>query len=191
MRQVYNPQPKGFSLIEILVALAVFAIVILVAIGSMLSIIGGAKKAQAIKSVINNLNFAMDDMSRNLRTGSVYHCGEGGQVDSPRDCPQGNSSLANAIIFKDAKGNEMEYKWVSNGSTGSLYAQNISSFSNAIPLTAPEVNITNAQFIVSGSAANDNAQPSVLIIIQGDAGETKAKTYFNIQTTVTQRKLDD
>src|SRR3989344_4477196 len=62
----------GFTLVEMIVAVALFAIVMVVAVAALLSLTAANRKAQAIQSVMNNLNIAVDGMVRNLRMGSNY-----------------------------------------------------------------------------------------------------------------------
>ncbi len=172
---------RGFSLIEIMVSLAVFSIVVLVAAGALLSIIDGARKTQALKSVINNLNFAMEDISRNLRVGTVYHCDEGSLPrDTAKSCPSG----AFSIVFKPYKGGLATYRF----KDGHI---ELDDGINSVAITAPEVVITNTKFIVTGTDAGDNKQPKILMTIQGYAGvKLRDQTNFNLQTTITQRILD-
>ena len=67
----YNLPPNlGFTLVEMLVSISVFLVVMLVAASSLLSIIDGNNKAQSLKSAINNLNFALEDMEKNIRVGT-------------------------------------------------------------------------------------------------------------------------
>ncbi|MCR4334260.1 MAG: type II secretion system GspH family protein [Patescibacteria group bacterium] len=171
----YLNKNKGFSLIEIMVSLAVFSIVVLVAAGALLSIISGAKKTQALKSVINNLNFAMEDMSRNLRIGKDYVVDPDGKGVA---FSNGYESVTSKYIFNEAQ-NRIEFEKVKGASI-------------AIPITAPEVKITNVEFVSTGTTPGDSLQPKIFMIIQGYAGLDKLKnqTNFNLQTTITQRALD-
>ena len=59
---------KGFTLIEMIMSVAVFTVVALIAAGALLAIADANRKAQAFKSVVNNLNFALESVARNLRT---------------------------------------------------------------------------------------------------------------------------
>ena len=81
---------RAFSLIEIMVAVAIFSVVMLVAVGSLIALIDANRKAQAIKSVMNNLNFAVESMVRNARVGTDFHCESDGTnittVTSTKDC---------------------------------------------------------------------------------------------------------
>ncbi len=74
MRQFKLNNKKGFTLIEMLVAVALFALVMLISTATIFSIIGGNKKAQAINAVSNNLNFAIESMVRDIKTGYGYSC---------------------------------------------------------------------------------------------------------------------
>ncbi|MDE2037756.1 MAG: type II secretion system protein [Patescibacteria group bacterium] len=64
----------GFTLIEIVVSLAIFAIVAMVALSALVKIMDANKKAQTIQDAVTSLSYALDSMSRELRTGSVYYC---------------------------------------------------------------------------------------------------------------------
>jgi len=65
---------RGFTLVELIVSLGIFTAVMFIATGALLSIINVNKKAQAQQSAINNINFALENMARNIRTGSHYIC---------------------------------------------------------------------------------------------------------------------
>ena len=79
---------RGFSLVEIVVSLAVFSIVMLVATGALLSIVEANKKAQSQQIAMNNLNFAVENMTRAIRVGTNYHCGFSGFSipPTPQNC---------------------------------------------------------------------------------------------------------
>ena len=64
----------GFTLVEMMVAIAVFSVVMVVASTALLSIIDASRKAQSIKTAINTLNFALDGISKDVRVGIEYQC---------------------------------------------------------------------------------------------------------------------
>lgn len=64
----------GFTLVEIIVSLAIFTVVSVVAVGALLKIVSANKKAQSIQNAITNLNFALESISREMRSGSKYYC---------------------------------------------------------------------------------------------------------------------
>lgn len=64
----------GFTLVEMIVALAVFSVVITIAVGALLSLIASNEQLQNEQSVMTNLSFALDSMAREIRTGTNYFC---------------------------------------------------------------------------------------------------------------------
>jgi prepilin-type N-terminal cleavage/methylation domain-containing protein len=69
--------PKGnraFTLIEMIVALGIFTLVAVVAVGAFVKIIDANKKSQSIKTAVNNLNFALESMTREMRVGYDFYC---------------------------------------------------------------------------------------------------------------------
>src|SRR3989338_9484397 len=86
----------GFTLIEMIVSIALFAVVMTVAVGALLSLTGANKKAQALQSVMNNLNISVDSMVRNIRMGRDYECVGGtstGTDTDTADCPSGRTEI--------------------------------------------------------------------------------------------------
>src|SRR3989344_9620099 len=98
---------KGFTLVEMIVALGFFTTIMLVVI-SVLTVVSGAnEKARTTRVVIDNLNFAVENMARTLRVGSVYHCGDdSGSVayTIQQDCSAGESE----ITFFNVQGGEVK-----------------------------------------------------------------------------------
>ncbi len=68
---------------EMLVASAIFTVVTIVAVGAILTVNDANRKTQAIRAIVDNLNFAMESMSRQLRTGTNYHCVRTGENLTP------------------------------------------------------------------------------------------------------------
>ena len=64
----------GFTLIEIIVSMAVFIVVAVIAVGAFLKILDANKQSQALETAMNNADFALDSMSRDLRVGYGYTC---------------------------------------------------------------------------------------------------------------------
>ena len=182
----------GFSLIELMVSVTLFSVVMTISIGSLLSLIDADRKAQALKSVMNNLNFALDSMSRGMRIGTNYHCSTSTAIppnlDSTNDCVNGGVLVAfeafngNSSISTD----QIIFRFINNG-----IEKSSDGGATFISITAQEVTIENMQFFVVGSSDSDTLQPRIVMTISGVAGvSARAKTNFNLQTTVSQRTLD-
>jgi prepilin-type N-terminal cleavage/methylation domain-containing protein len=63
---------SGFSLIEMLVSIAIFMVVAVIAVTALLKIVDASKKSQTLQDTVNNINFAMDSITRELRVGKDY-----------------------------------------------------------------------------------------------------------------------
>jgi prepilin-type N-terminal cleavage/methylation domain-containing protein len=70
-----KPSTAGFTLIEMIVSLALFSVVITISVGALLILIASNRQLQDEQAVLTNLSFALDSMTREIRTGSAYVCG--------------------------------------------------------------------------------------------------------------------
>ncbi|NQV92920.1 prepilin-type N-terminal cleavage/methylation domain-containing protein, partial [Candidatus Kaiserbacteria bacterium] len=171
---------KGFSLIEIMVAVSLFSVVMTISVGALLSLIDANRKAQALNSVINNLNFALENMSRNIRVGNTYHCDTSTSVppniDSTQDCSNGGVLFS----FEGNRGDitdptdQIVYRFIN-----SRIEKSVDGGATFIAITASEVTIDDMKFYTVGTTRGDSSQPRVVMAIQGTAGiNSKTITSF-------------
>jgi prepilin-type N-terminal cleavage/methylation domain-containing protein len=178
----------GFSLIELMVSVGLFTVVMVASVGTLLSLINANQKAQSLKSVINNLEFSIDSMSRTIRTGRLYYCTDSVPStlpDTTLDCQNG----ATSIVLTDDHGHRLAYRFAN----GRIERRDVNSGAEWIALSAQEVVIENMRFYVTGSTSGDTdtVQPTVTISIRGHVGaKPTTDSSFNVETTVTQRVLD-
>jgi prepilin-type N-terminal cleavage/methylation domain-containing protein len=85
---------KGFTLVEMLIAITLFIIVAFISIGAILTIFSANKKSQTSKTVVDNLNYTIESMVRNIRFGKTYHCGTGTPYNSLTNCSGGDTFIA-------------------------------------------------------------------------------------------------
>lgn len=188
-----NQRKRGFTLIELLVSLSLFSMTMLVITSSLLTMVDANRKGQAISSVINNLHFALESMTRNARTGTSYLCGATYAGLSPNDCPSGDIMFG----YTAADGKGVYYSYIA-GATGRIDRCTHLAGGNCtsgpwIRMTASEINITRARFFLLGNlpfSSSEYLQPRVIMIIQGEASVGGKLSKFNIQTTVAQRTPD-
>ena len=96
-----NNTTRGYTLIELIVAVGLFAFVMTLVSGAYFLMIGLNRQAQGIATGINNLSFALETMSRTIRTGYDYDCGGLG------DCPTGATNFS----FISATGDTIAYRF--------------------------------------------------------------------------------
>ncbi len=185
---------RGFTLIELMVAVGIFAIVMMVGVGALLSLVQINKRAQAINSVMNNVNSAIETMSRSIRVGTSYYCGSSISPPSPqapaptRDCAITGGPL---LSFEPAGGSANNANdQVVFRLNGTQLERSLDSGATWVALTAPEVAIDSFTFYVTGSTRADAIQPRVLMRIKGSAVLPGGTTSFTVQASVVQRLID-
>jgi len=189
----------GFSLVEMLVAIGIFMSIMTIAISSLISIIGANKKAQAIKNTIDSVTFAVEDISRDMRTGTGYECFDG--TNWLQACGLGNGSTA--VSYVNSSGKAVIYNF--DGTKGVLTKTECSGIdicevtsNNTVDLISQDsnVNITGMNFYVIGAFCENishpnctvKTQPRVIITISGLISvKGSDNTSFNLQTSISQR----
>jgi len=183
MSQLQKNKKRGFTLIEMIVAVSLFTVVMVSGIGALVSMIDANRKAQSLRTVMDNLNFALENITRSMRVGVDYHCGSVGDLNSPRDCPVDGDSF---IAFTNSEGDRIIFRF-NNGRIEKSEDLGVSY----LGITAPEIIIDELRFFVQGSVEGDGLQPKVLVIVRGTAGTTqKTNTSFSLQTLSSQRLRD-
>ncbi|MGD0328481.1 MAG: glycine-rich domain-containing protein [Minisyncoccia bacterium] len=162
---------RGYTLVELIVAVGLFALIMTLTAGAYIIVIGLTARAQGTASSIDNLSFALETMTRNIRTGTGYNCGGLG------DCSSGSSNFS----FRNAQGTATSYS-LSNG---------VIMTQNTIPLTDPSVKVTSLMFYASGTKTSDNYQPNVTIVVSGTVSSGRGTTQsFSVETGATMRGSD-
>ncbi len=168
---------SGFTLVEMIISVGIFSMVMVVTIGALLQIVAANRQAQAIKSVLNNINMAVEDMTRTIKNGTKYDCDP-----SDSDIDDCSSTPGNRLGLSNENGAPVVYSF-SNGQivkTEGGVGQSI---------TASEANIDRLNFYVSGKL--NNIQPNVFVSIGGEVRYRKnLTTRFDMQTLAVQRKID-
>ena len=167
MNKKYSKSNKGFTLIEMLVATALFTVVVTIAMGSIVTIIDANRKAQSLTILMNDLNFALDSITRSAKTTSPDQFSSNSQFEL-------NLGLGGDIYKIEIDDDSGYYTLEKNGT----------------PMISDQIQLDSD---VSGfQIFNEyDGQPRVLITLKGTAQiSPKIGSDFIIQTTVSPRKLD-
>jgi len=180
MSKKFPAMRRGFTLIELMTAVSIFAIVMVISMGSIIGVFDANRKSRTLKTIMNNLNLAIESMAKEMRYGESYHCGSSGTLTLPQNCP-GGDTLVSFLSSEDA---QITYRL--NGAT---IEKQINS-AEFLAVTAPEVIIDSLVFYTLGAGTDNLLQPKVIIKIEGHAGTDKSRSDFTLETMVSQRKLD-
>lgn len=178
------PRSRGYTLIELVVAVGLFALVMTLASGAYLLMIDLNRQSQGIATGVNSLSFALETMTRSIRTGSSYSCGAFGG-----DCAGGEESFT----FKDMNGANITYSrglQSVDSSVGAIVKTDTNN--GAVTFTDPSIHISSLKFYVAGTTQGDDYQPYVTIIVSGtvSSGPRNAPQSFTIETGAAMRGID-
>jgi type II secretory pathway pseudopilin PulG len=160
---VKSHRSSGFTLIEAVVATAVFAFVISSSLGVYLSTIQLDRKSRAGRAVSQNARFIMEYLAKEVRNGTInYASYPGGLVDTT--CFSGLGPCSD--LYLENQANIVEHIFLSG--TNLVLNKNGSNTN----LNSSAVLVTNARFAIQPrgdpytTAKTFNEQPRVTIVIE-------------------------
>ncbi len=179
---------RGYTLIEMVLATGIFAIIVVVAIGAVISVGDAQVKASNIQNIQDNLRFALEHMTREMRTGRNF---------SPGVPPSGSSCppLCTEISFDAIRGGGVVERvgYCFNTATGEMrkFFPSASSCATGFPLTDQSIVIDQLLFYVVGhqSGAGDG-QARISALLRATSRNPDLATTFRLQTTVARRDRD-
>ena len=164
----------AFTLVELLVAVAIFSIIGGIAAGVFTSGLRAQRKSLAYHELLNQTSYLMEYMSRSIRMD---------RKDLTGACIDQNLNykiVGAGINFKNYKGECQKFYL----SAGQLKEEKGSIVSN---LTSNHLQVANFNINLSGETQADNLQPKVTLSLE-IIGKEQSK--IRIQTTVSQRNPD-
>src|SRR3989344_2234857 len=178
MRQVTgNRQQKGFTLIEAVVATAVFAFVIASIFGVYNSALQLDRKSKSQRVVAQNARFIMEYLGKEIRNGAIFYNGYPG-------------GIADETLILANQANEVESFYL----TGTdLQLEKNSTTTN---LNSSGIKVTNLEFYIEpngepyvlGSAYNEQPRVTVALELTSDYGTSAGSLEkINLQSTFATR----
>lgn len=183
-----------------MVATTIFTIIMLMGVGSLVTSSNAAKSAQKLQIAVDNVNFAMESMTREIRMGTNYYCANSYTMSkddkSVRDCGNGGiiaftpqqiglNPPSRVGYFKEAI--------IINGVAGSTLkrCEYVNNNYNCASIVSPSVNVEGMGFYVKGADGSTvNIQPSVRILMKGTISINGVGTPFALQTMASQRSAE-
>jgi prepilin-type N-terminal cleavage/methylation domain-containing protein len=173
---------KGFTLIEVLVVMAIFSIAIGSITGIFISGLSSQRRILAEQDILNQLSYVIEYMGRAIRMAKKDDIRIG---DTEKHCLSGEkvnyevNPEKTKITFRNYQNQCQSFYLDSNqifeDKDGTILA-----------LTSPKIKVNTLKFEVSGESQTDNLQPRVTIFMEVERGGRK----LQLQTTISQRDLD-
>lgn len=210
-------ESKGFTLIELVVVMAVFLFVIGASISIFISIIQHQKRILAEQELLNQTSYVIEYMSKALRMA---------KADKTGDCladdlgvshpgyvylltkPDSASGFYRGIKFiNQTDNNACQEFFMDNSGEISILKENksyvpyiLQSQDKAIALLSEKIKINSIRFGLNGFdggirgenyvSEQDPSQPRITILLDVESGSGASKASKKIQTTVSRRNLN-
>lgn len=182
-----NKKQKGFTLIELMVATSLFVAVVLFTMGSLFDLLDKTKNSRALRFAMDNVNFAMESMTRSIRMGTNFVCRSSGSVPTELELKE-NCSEGTLISFvPQNKDYRVSYKLSSRPDETHTLQRCVASV--CVDIVSNDVNIKNLKFVVTGSADGDGMQSKAYIMMKGEVLVKDVANSFAVQTLASQRNF--
>ena len=207
-----NKKNTGYTIIETMISVSLFVVIVIAGTGALLNANLLHNKSQNMRSIMDNLNFIMEDLSRDLRMGYNYRCYHDAgnitgdpNINSARSCATGWGIAfeSNYPVIGDPIFNGDQ--WAYYIDSGKIY-KSTNGAASFIPLTPDEVVIESTSIVppfsvlgaeppirdpLTGVIIGGNLQqPFVTIKLVGTITYKNVVTSFSLQTAVSQRSFD-
>ena len=145
---------SGFTLIELMVATTLFTVIMLMGVGTLIISSNGARNSHKLRVAVDNVNFAMESMTRELRTGSHFYCSQ--TTASMADGIEGDCVSGNVIVFTPQETGGVQpprtaYVLQKRSNDTNVLRRCEGSDSNCSDIVSADVNVQNLKFFVTGS----------------------------------------
>ena len=183
---------SGFTLVELLVAIALFSILVSIAAGGFVRALRSERQVSAMISAESNISIALEEMTRELRTGYLF-CHDPGSTSPTPACgcssPNGQTPwTCQGIEFYNANGEQVDYA-LQNG----LLERSDSAEDGGVfaPLTSQNVSTTHLSFMLFGNLENDYWNPRITVAVGVEPNDNSVSwSEANLETTISARSFD-
>jgi prepilin-type N-terminal cleavage/methylation domain-containing protein len=183
---IINKQHNGFTLMEVMVSVSIFTIIVTIGIGSLLTVNKTLLKTRSERQAIDSFSYAIDTMTRRLRTGMHYNSPDQSTIyfNEQDDGVDNDNGIGSKITFEllyrqdSSSDNQLGYiQMTEETSTGSISIDEI---------TPPEIDIENFNV----DLFNTEGQPLVILSIKAKMTNSKQDSIISLQTAVSQRPFE-
>jgi type II secretory pathway pseudopilin PulG len=189
MKKKYNK--SGFTLIEAITSTFIFSILIIIISAVFALFINSQRKAFNIQQVVENSNYILESMAKEIRMASGFvntfdGCTSADTILGIRHPTNPDPSVINGSI---------EYSWDQDNGTLHRILKGDDASGNPIQLdtilNTSSVKFTRFKFCKNGLASGDDLQPRITIVATVSSLESSQQATFDIQTTISPRNLLD
>ena len=179
---------KGFTLVEMMIAIFVFSLIVGVISGLFITGIRGQRNALVSQRLLDQTSYTLEYMSRALRMAKK-------QIADLPPCLSSNGlnyeiTYGGSVLkfINHLENDDCQEFFLDEGQL----KQKKNNLTETLELTSSKLQITSLKFFLNGESQEDNLQPKVTIslTIRGSGQRIEEQPTMIIQTTVSQRNLD-
>ncbi len=163
---------RGYSLIELLVAIGLFSAVVSIMSSMFITSLRGQQKAFMVQNVVDNMRFGMELISKEIRMGSNFNLINGSDLQFVSNMP----NRSGATVEFSLVGGQI------------MFDDDIAIAPAATPITSLNINVTGLNFVLTPSGTT---QKRVFISAQAHSANVlqDVSTSMNVETVVAPRIL--
>lgn len=171
---------KGFTLVEMLVVLAIFGTAMVVASDIFLRVSDTGRRVELLNRMQGDVRFALERIAQDVRLGRIDYDTYEGPIPAPATTLYLRDAQGNAVSFSFAGG---ELNITASGKTAALLSDNVTVESGSFyvsPASNPFARDASGKFLA-------DAEPRVTMQLKIAGTGLLAHTKFDVQTTVSSR----
>jgi len=160
---------KGFTIIELLVALAIFSLVIVSMAAVAVSVIKSQRKGFVLQESQENARYILESMSKEIRMSKIIsNAGDG----------------LSTLNITNSKGEDVDYRFVSQKLQRQVNGGGWQDLSSA------NLEITGG-FYIRKSASPNRAAVTVVMQVESTTGQVEEQTEIHLQSTISSRSFEN
>jgi len=174
---------RGFTLIEMLVALSIFAMIILATSSIFRNIVTDQKTTSDDSAIQNDIKYFTEIFSREVK-GAVRNTGTADLCGVAPDHIFATNASSSALLFQNSLGECVNYFMAADANN--VNRLEINRGSEEFFVSSDQANVANLNFVIDDAA---DVQPIVTLDIQVLSQADQKVPAYNIQTTISPREI--
>ena len=161
----------GFTLVELLVAMLLFAVLMTIAGSAFVYGLDLQRRAQNLQATGENATFIFETMLKEIRVSEISPAVEDSNCPAAPDEQLTVMHPDLGVIMYERQGTDL--------------------MRNGVAINSNTVEFTRLGFCISGAEAGDERQPRITISASVKSTKTKQQSFIDLQTSISPRTLND
>ena len=177
---------SGYSLIELMVAVGVFAIVVAATSGTFITSLRGQQKARTVQNTADNIRYAMEVMGKEMRMGKGFSTSNAGCPASTTCRVQFYSNMPHRQPPYLGPNAQQEFFLSGNQI---YFDDEVGAGPSAEAITSSNIRVNTLNFNLTGTPPADQPRITMLVDATSAGGQPALETRIVAETTISPRSL--